>query len=129
MAYQTWEQLTQQLAARLPRLVNGDAIRLADEPFFAMLQQAPDFVRLETASNHTLPADRQLTAAQEQQLAALGWQQPEVPGDPNFWVELDWPLSGAQALQAAAMMVGALRDVYGIDRADRIEEKAFNAFS
>jgi len=26
-------------------------------------------------------------------------------------------------------MVGALRDVYGLDRADRIEEKAFNAFS
>lgn len=129
MAYQTWEQLTQELAARLPRLIDGDTIRLADEPYFAMLQQAPEFLRLETASSHTLPPDRRLTAGQEQQLRALGWQQPDVPGDPNFWVELDWPLSGAQALQAAAMMVGALRDVYGLDRVDRIEEKAFNAFS
>ncbi len=129
MAYRTWEQLTQELAARLPRLANGDTIRLADEPYFSMLQQAPDFLRLETASNHTLPPDRRLTAEQEQQLRALGWAQPDVPGDPNFWVELDWPLSGAQALHAAGMIVGALRDVYGVDRAGGVEEEAFNAFS
>ncbi len=128
MAYRTWEQLTQELAARLTRLTDGDTLRLADEPYFAMLQQAPDFLRLETASSHTLPSDRRLTAEQEQQLRALGWQEPDVPGDPNFWVELDWPLSGAQALRAAAMMVGALRDVYDLDRVDRIEEKAFNVF-
>ena len=129
MAYRTWEQLTHELAARLTRLADGDTVRLAAGPYFAMLQQAPDFLRLETASAHTLPPDRQLTAGQVGQLRALGWQEPDLPGDPNFWVELDWPLSGAQAVRAAAMVVGALRDVYGLDRVDRIEEKAFNAFS
>lgn len=129
MAYQSWEQLTLELAARLPRLTNGDTIRLADEPYFSMLQQAPDFLVVHTASNHTLPPERQLTAEQEQQLRALGWEPPDVPGDPNFWVHADWPLSGAEALRVAGMMVGALRDVHGVDRVERIEEEAFNAFS
>lgn len=129
MAYRSWEQLTQELAARLPRLADGDTIRLADEPYFSMLQQAPDLLRLETASSHTLPPDRRLTAEQEQRLRALGWEQPEVPGDPNFWIELDWPLSGVRALQAAGMVVGALHEVYGVPRVEAIEEQAFNAFS
>lgn len=109
VAYQTWEQLSQELAARLTRLVDGDTIRLADEPYSSTLQQAPEFLRLETASNHTLPPDRRLTAEQEQQLRGLGWEPPEVPGSPNFWIRVGWPLSGAEALRAAGMMVGVRR--------------------
>ena len=124
----SWEQLTGSLAARLPRLRDGDTIILRSGPFFTQLGQGPDFLRVEAASSETLPADARLTAEQEQRLRELGWQPPDPPLDPNWLVEQRWPLSGATATRLASMIVGALRDVYGLDAA-RIEEKAFNALS
>jgi hypothetical protein len=129
VAYQSWDELTQELAARLPRLADGDTVRLAHEPYFTMLQQAPEFLRADAASRHTLPPADALSDEQEARLLALGWQRPEPPGAMNWWVRAPWPLSGAAALRTAEMMVGALRDVYRIAGADLIDEEAFNAFS
>ena len=129
MAYQSWDELTQTLAARLPRLAEGDIVRLAHEPYFTMLQQTPDFLRADAASRHTLPPEDALSAGQEARLRALGWEPADPPGAMNWWIRAQWPLSGTAALRIAEMMVGALRDVYGIDSAELIEEEAFNAFS
>ncbi|WP_285689956.1 hypothetical protein [Actinoplanes sp. NBRC 103695] len=123
----SWEQLTESLAARLPWLGDGDSIILQSGPFYTQLGQGPASIRIEAAAGDSLPADAQLTAAQEQQLGDLGWQ-PPAHGDQNWARTEPWPLSGRTATQLATMIVGALRDVFGLDAA-RVEERAFNAFS
>jgi hypothetical protein len=126
---QSWEQFTQSLAARLPRLSDGDTIILFAKPFYAQLQQGPDWIQVEAASNNSLPPDRRLSGDQEQRLRDLGWQDPNPPLEANFHVRDGWPLSGRDATRLSAMIVTALRDVFGIEDAGQVEEKAFNAFS
>src|SRR5262245_60542971 len=100
----SWEQLTESLAARLPRLRDGDSVVLRSGPFYTQLGQGPASIRIEAAAGDSLPADAQLTAAQEQRLRELGWQ-PPAPGDENWARTEPWPLSGRTATLLAAMMV------------------------
>jgi hypothetical protein len=122
----SWEQLTYSLAARLPRLRDGDTIILSSGCFYTQLGHGPQQLRVEAAGGDSLPADARLSAEQERHLRELGWL-PPAPGDANWWIEVGWPVSGRAATEVAVRMISTLRDVYGLD-AERIEEKAFNAF-
>ena len=129
MSEQSWEQFTESLAARLPRLRDGDTIILSSGPFYAQLQQGPDWIQVEASSNESLPPDHRLSGEQEQRLREQGFQDPSPPLESNFHIQQGWPLSGHAATQLSAMIVTALRDVYGIEDAGHVQEKAFNAFS
>lgn len=129
MSELSWERLTESLAARLPRLRDGDTVLLLSGPFYAQLQQGPDWIQVEAASSHSLPADARLSDEQEQHLRGLGFEPPAPPLESNWHVQEGWPLSGRTATRLASMMTSALRDVFGIDEAGQVQEKAFNAFS
>lgn len=68
-----------------------------------------DRIRAEASSNASLDPEFHLSAEQEAELLALGWQRAD--GDGNFWFE------GSQehdAARLAGLAVGALRDVAGV---------------
>jgi hypothetical protein len=120
--------MTESLATRLLRMRDGDTVSLRSGPYYAQVAQYPAAIRIEAVFNGHLPADAQLSAEQVQRLHDLGWRPPDDPSDVNWMVTEDWPLSGRTAKALASLMVGALRDVYGLD-IDQVEERAFNAFS
>jgi len=67
--------------------------------------------RAEAAGNHWLPPGHGLGPAQEERLAALGWQRPGPASQGRNWVR-EWqePVPFAEA---AAVAVATLREVYG----------------
>ena len=66
-------------------------------------------IRAEAAANSSLGASYQLTEAQGKALEEAGWQAPD-PGCPNFFCDF----SQDAAEEVAELVVGALRDVYGV---------------
>jgi hypothetical protein len=82
-------------------------------PFVRFSCPMRDRVRCEAASNAALGEDFQLAADQLAAMERLGWQPPTTnPPHPtsNFWVEAPQEESD----RIAALAVGALRDVYGV---------------
>jgi hypothetical protein len=82
-------------------------------PFVRFSCPMRDRVRCEAASNAVLGRDFQLTADQLAAMEQLGWLPPSAdPPHPtsNFWVEAPQEESD----RVAALAVGALRDVYGV---------------
>jgi hypothetical protein len=82
-------------------------------PFVRFSCPMRDRVRCEAASNAVLGRDFQLTADQLAAMERLGWLPPSAdPPYPtsNFWVEAPQEESD----RVAALAVGALRDVYGV---------------
>src|SRR5829696_6309846 len=82
-------------------------------PFVRFSCPTRDQVRCEAASNAVLGEDFQLSADQLAAMERLGWLPPT--SDPpyptsNFWVEAPQEESD----RVAALAVGALRDVYGV---------------
>ncbi len=129
MNQKSWEELQQELAARLLRLTDGDTVILSSGGRYTQLQQGPNWIRLEAASNHSLSPAEQLSAEQQERLLGMGWQPPAPPLDDNWWVQQEWPLSGRTATRLADMIVVTLRNVYGTDEVSQVEEKTFNAFA
>lgn len=123
----SWQELTQTLGARLPRLDDGDSLILEHGDFYAQCQMAEDWLHADVVSNHHLPPEHQLSAEQEERLRAMGWLPPDPPGNFNWHVKVPVPMSDDDGARVAEMMVGALRDVFGIDRADLLKGRAFNA--
>ena len=128
MTQQAWEQLTQDLGKRLLALDDGDTIILQHGVHYVQCQSGVDDLHLDAVSNHHLPPERRLSGEQEERMVALGWQPPRPPGYFNYHVKVDLPLSAQDAVRVASLLVGALRDVYGVESPEQIEEKAFNAF-
>ena len=82
-------------------------------PYVRFSCPMPDRVRCEAASNAVLGEDFQLTADQLAAMERLGWLPPSTdPPQPtsNFWLEAPQEESD----RIAALAVGALRDVYGV---------------
>jgi len=82
-------------------------------PFVRFSCPMRDRVRCEAASNAVLGEDFQLSADQLAAMERLGWLPPSTdPPHPtsNFWVEAPQE----QSDRMAALAVGALRDVYGV---------------
>jgi hypothetical protein len=129
MSASSWEELTEQLAARLPRLEIDDVVILAASGNrYTELVQLKNGLALDAVSNAFLPPDGQLTAAQEQELREKGWQPPERPFRQLWWHEVDkWPLHSSDAAGVAELMVSTLRDVYRVGSPSDIEVRSFRA--
>lgn len=128
MTQQAWEQLTQDLGKRLWTLDDGDTIIWCHGVYYVQCQLATDELEIDAVANHHLPAGSRLSAEQEARMTAMGWQPPRPPGTFNYYARLAMPFSREDSARFAAMIVGALRDVYGLDSPDHLQEKAFNAF-
>jgi hypothetical protein len=127
MTASTWEQLTEQLAARLPQLDNDDVINLKSEGRYTQLIQVEDGLILEAVSNRFLPPDSQLTPHQEEQLQQKGWEPPNPPLRLNWWHDVkQWPLHSRDADRIADLMISTLRDVYRIADPGDVVERTFN---
>ncbi len=124
----TWEQLNDQLAARLPQLTEGDVIILGSGRRYTQLMQRRDGLTVEAVSNSGLPPDQQLGTAQENRLREKGWQPPNKPWRLNWWHDVTrWPLHSRDAARIAELMVSTLRDVYDVTEPADIRESSFNA--
>ncbi|MEU4625189.1 hypothetical protein AB0G04_35100 [Actinoplanes sp. NPDC023801] len=121
----SWEELTSQLAVRLPLLEFNDVIQLtAPGNRWTELMQLEDSLALDAVSNEFLPPDGQLDAAQEQEMRNRGWQSPL----PLWTHQVDkWPLNSRDAARVADLMVSTLRDVYRVADPSDIEVTSFNA--
>jgi hypothetical protein len=129
MTMSSWEELTEQLAARLPRLEIDDVIILIQEAGnrYTQLIQLKNGLALEAVANVALPQDGQLTVEQERELQRKGWQPPERPRH-NWWHEVNkWPLHSRDAASIAELMVSTLRDVYRVASPSDIEVRSFRA--
>ncbi|GAB1644195.1 TY-Chap domain-containing protein [Krasilnikovia sp. MM14-A1259] len=125
----SWEQLTDQLATRLPRLTEDDVIILkASGNRYIQLIQRKDGLTLEAVSNRALPPEAQLNTGQAQELQDKGWRPPNPPLRMNWWQDVNqWPLHSRDATRIADLMVSTLRDVYEIAAADDVTERSFSA--
>lgn len=78
--------------------------------------------RAEAAGNHWLPPGHGLGPAQEERLAALGWQRPGSAEQGRNWVrEWEEPVPFAEV---AAIAVRTLREVYGAEAPDELRYRA-----
>ncbi len=129
MSASSWAELTEQLAARLPQLHDGDVISLKGADRYTQLIQRETGLTLEAVSNRFLPPERHLTAEQEQELENKGWQPPNPPRRNNWWHEVEqWPLHSRDADRIAELMVSTLRDVYEVSGSSDVVERTFNAY-
>lgn len=121
----SWEELTSQLAARLPLLEFNDVIQLVGPGNrFTELIQLDGTLALAAVSNEFLPPEGHLDAAQEQQMRDRGWRPPS----PLWTHEVDtWPLNSRDAARVADLMVSTLRDVYRVGSPSDVDVTSFNA--
>jgi hypothetical protein len=129
MSVSSWEELTGQLADRLPRLEVDDVVILvAPGNRYTELVQLQDGIALDAVSNTFLPPDGQLAGEQERELENKGWLAPSGPGRRNWWHEVrKWPLHSRDAARIAELMVSTLRDVYGVADPSDIEVRSFKS--
>ncbi|TDC58258.1 SseB family protein, partial [Actinomadura sp. GC306] len=88
---------------------------------YAQAMRAEGVLDAEAVSSAFLP--RPLAPRQERRLRSLGWEPPDEEERKNWWHQLTWRERGGRAtaehLEACALlaglMVGAFRDVYGIE--------------
>ncbi|OJF15814.1 hypothetical protein BG844_02595 [Couchioplanes caeruleus subsp. caeruleus] len=118
--------MTQDLGRRLPLLPVGDIVILQSGAHYTQVHRDTDELDVEAVSNHHLPAHQQLSAAQQEQLAAAGWTRPAPPATYNWWIRQPAPFSTRDGLRLAERMVAALRDVYGIVSPDTLVEQTDN---
>ncbi|WP_045744508.1 TY-Chap domain-containing protein [Actinoplanes rectilineatus] len=125
----SWEELTEQIADRLPRLATGQVV-IVEAPGnrYTELVQLAGGLALDAVSNEFLPPDGRLGPEQERELAAKGWQPPERPSRLNWWLEVPkWPLHSRDAARIAELMVSTLRDVYGVTEVSDIGHRSFQS--
>jgi hypothetical protein len=117
---QAWTEFSERLSEVISIMDDSGDLTIGTEsassdpaPFVRFSCPTRDQVRCEAASNAVLGEDFQLSADQLAAMERLGWLPPTSdPPHPtsNFWVEAPQEESDG----VAALAVGALRDVYGV---------------
>ncbi len=117
---QAWTEFSERLSEVISIMDDSGDLTIGTEsassdpaPFVRFSCRTRDQVRCEAASNAVLGQDFQLAADQLAAMERLGWLPPTSdPPHPtsNFWVEAPQ----AESDRIAALAVGALRDVYGV---------------
>jgi hypothetical protein len=117
---QAWTEFSERLSEVISIMDDSGDLTIGTEsassdpaPFVRFSCPTRDRVRCEAASNAVLGQDFQLAADQLAAMERLGWLPPTIdPPYPtsNFWVEAPQEESD----RVAALAVGALRDVYGV---------------
>ena len=83
-------------------------------------------LHVEAVSNRFLREEQQLSAEQEEDLAAAGWQRPDRRC-PNWRLDYPLPLSAADFQRIAQLTVLALRDGLQVTALTFLEYRAWNA--
>jgi len=117
---QAWTEFSERLSEVISVMDDSADLTIGTEsgssdpaPFVRFSCPMRDRVRCEAASNAVLGEDFQLATNQLAAMERLGWLPPSTdPPHPtsNFWVEAPQE----QSDRMAALAVGALRDVYGV---------------
>lgn len=113
---QAWRDFTGRLAEVISMIDDSAALTIRSfsanddlPPFVRLSSPERHTVRAEAAANETLGESYRLSPAQAASLEAAGWKGPG-PGQVHF--SLQRPQDAAEEL--AELVVGALRDVYGV---------------
>ncbi len=109
----SWDDVVDELVARLPRLRDGDAVAIEIGRYFVQFKQ---FGRLllviASGSGPGTPENARLGPDQARNMAALGWQ-PSNHMRTHSLPDLPCPMSADTAHRVARLLVATLRDVYG----------------
>ena len=112
---QAWAEFTGRLAEVISMIDESADLTIrsfsgsTDPPFVRLSSPARLTIRAEAASNASLGPSYQLTEAQAAALERAGWQPPDEDS-PNFSCDVSQDASD----ELAELVVGALRDVYGV---------------
>lgn len=129
MTGSSWEELTEQVAGRLPRLAINEVVILeASGNRYTEAVQRQHGIALDAVSNTFLPPEGQLGPERERELERKGWQPPSRPLRDFWWLEVDkWPLHSRDAAWIAELMVSTLRDVYRVASPSDIVLRSFQS--
>ena len=107
----SWDDVTNELVARLPRLRDGDAVAIEIGRYFVQVKQFGRRLSvIASGSGSGTPGNAGLSPDQARGMAALGWQPSRhTHGLPD----LVSPLSTDTVHRVARLLVTTLRDVYG----------------
>ena len=93
--------------------------------YLQMLIYEDGSIFAEAVSNNFLEGSDRLSAEEEEALSAIGWNEPRLPGKPNWW--------SVQATiypdtsEVARLVLGTLESVYGLCGADLVTGKLFDS--
>jgi len=119
----TWADFETRLAAALERMALDQFLILSTRPagddeslyFVQFAQGGRAGFLAEAVSNRYLVGAAQLSPAQEDAMAALGWQFPDHHATKPENFSRQWPMP-APFPEAARLAIGTLRQVYGVGR-------------
>jgi hypothetical protein len=119
----SWDDFEARLVAALERMALDQYLILSTRPagddeslYYVQFAQGDRAgFRAEAVSNRYLTGAAQLSPAQEDAMAALGWQFPDPHATKPENFSRQWPMPAPFA-EAARLAVGTLRQVYGVGR-------------
>jgi type III secretion system-like peptide-binding chaperone len=108
----TWDDVVDELAARLPRLRDGDAVAIeVGERFVQVKQFGQVLSAIASGVDPKLREHVRVSAEQSRHMLALGWRLPDEMT--HSLPDLPRPVSAETAGRVARLLVATLRDVYG----------------
>ncbi|WP_033343267.1 TY-Chap domain-containing protein [Catenuloplanes japonicus] len=124
----TWEQLEAGLAVELPYLEHRDNVILEIAPAggFVQLWQETERLVLEAWGLHLRSPEPRLPVEMEVRLAVSGWEPPAGDPEANWSRAYPWPVAASTGAEAAAVLIGALRDVFGAAGPETLTYRAWN---
>jgi hypothetical protein len=119
----SWDDFEARLVAALERMALDQYLILSTRPagddeslYYVQFAQGDRAgFRAEAVSNRYLTGAAQLSPAQEDAMAALGWQFPDPHATKPENFSRQWPMPAPFA-EAARLAIGTLRQVYGVGR-------------
>ena len=121
----SWDDFTVDLGRDLAGMVADDVRVFEYGPRYVQVAAGFRSTRLEVVSNSYLPPDQALTTDEEDILRRLGWGEPNEL-NPNWHRTYPWPLSSAQATDAARVLTDAIHAILPASSPADLKLKAFN---
>jgi hypothetical protein len=123
----SWDAFQVALARALAHVEVGTTVVIDDgDRIYVQFAQDATGLHVEAVSNRFLREEQQLSAEQEEDLAAAGWQRPDRRC-PNWRLDYPLPLSAADFQRIAQLTVLALRDGLQVTALTFLEYRAWNA--
>ncbi|MGF6882688.1 hypothetical protein ABIA39_001630 [Nocardia sp. GAS34] len=127
-----WDEFAAGLAAELTMLPAGALVIIettssAPHSGLAQFAQTEDMLRAELGAAGQLDPAAGLGTPGNQRAITAGWQIPDEYEDPNWWIELPWPLTSASYRELATMVVIGLRDAALVTAPGDLVYQAWNS--
>src|SRR5260221_3314108 len=122
----SWDAFQVALARALGHVEVGTKVVIDDEDrIYVQFAQDATCLHGDAVSNRFLREEQQLSAAQEELMAAAGWRRPDRHC-PNWWLDCPQPLSAADFRRIAQLTVMALRDGLQVTALSFLYYRAWN---